>query len=62
MVDRALDGSYAEHLIALLDEVAEFLSDYEDVRDGSYGVPMPNAAMSLRTRVDEEINRLRALK
>lgn len=55
-------AAQAEHLISLLNEVAEFLSDYEDVRDGSYGVPQPNAAMSLRTRVDEEINRLRALK
>lgn len=43
------------HTIDLLNEIAEFLENYEDVVDGSYGVPHPNTAMSLRQQVDQHI-------
>lgn len=36
----------------LLEELDDYLLDREDVRDGSDGRPLPNDAMSLRTRLE----------
>lgn len=44
--------------LALLQEVAEFLEDYSDVRDGDDGAPVPNRAMSLLCEVEREIEKL----
>ena len=46
---KPLDSSATPQLLAVLDEIDEFLEDQEDVRDGSDGVQLPNKAMSLRT-------------
>jgi hypothetical protein len=48
----------ADAIIALLNEVAEFIEPYEDVKDGSDG-PRPNKAMTLRQDVDDAIYQLR---
>jgi hypothetical protein len=45
--------------IDLLNEVAEFLGDYADVRDGSDGEQVPNHAMHLQSVVEREIERLK---
>jgi hypothetical protein len=42
-------------LEALLVACAEYLEPYSDVSDGAYGEPVPNAAMSLLSQIDEEI-------
>jgi len=42
-------------LKALLADCAEFLEPYSDVSDGAYGDPVPNAAMSLLSEINEEI-------
>ena len=42
-------------LEALLAECAEFIEPYSDVSDGAYGDPVPNAAMSLLSEINEEI-------
>ena len=42
-------------LEALLERCAEFLDGYSDVVDGAYGDPVPNAAMSLVSKINEEI-------
>jgi hypothetical protein len=42
-------------LKALLVACAEFIEPYSDVSDGSYGEPVPNAAMSLLSEIKEEI-------
>ena len=42
-------------LEALLVACAEFLEPLSDVVDGSYGEPVPNAAMSLLSAINEEI-------
>jgi hypothetical protein len=47
-----------ERTIDLLEEVAEFLEPYIDVRDGSDG-PLPNKAMTLSAEVNGEIARLK---
>jgi hypothetical protein len=47
--------------IALLEEVAEFLEPYVDVRDGEDG-PLPNKAMNLLGEVEREIERLKGTK
>lgn len=39
---------------ALWDEIYEFIDDHVDVRDGADG-PIPNRAMSLKSRIDEEL-------
>ena len=44
-----------ERLRELLEDCAEFLEDYEDVRDGDDGRQEPNAAMSLRMRILAEL-------
>lgn len=41
--------------IDLLNDIAEFLEGQSDVRDGSYGEPVANEAMSLLQRVEQEI-------
>jgi hypothetical protein len=46
-------------MLALLEEVAEFLDPYVDVRDGEDG-PLPNKAMLLKAEVDIEIDRLKS--
>lgn len=46
--------------VMLLNEIAELLDGYSDVRDGSYGEPQPNRAMVLLQEVEEEIARLSA--
>jgi hypothetical protein len=48
----------SDSLIGLLQEVAEFLDPYVDVRDGEDG-PLPNKAMSLLQSVEDEIERLK---
>jgi hypothetical protein len=45
--------------IDLLNELAEFLGDYADVRDGAYGEQVPNQAMHLQSVVEREIERLK---
>jgi hypothetical protein len=45
--------------IDLLNELAEFLGDYADVRDGAYGEQVPNQAMHLQNSVEREIERLK---
>jgi hypothetical protein len=42
-------------LEALLVACAEFIEPYSDVSDGSYGEPVPNAAMSLLSEINEAI-------
>jgi hypothetical protein len=42
-------------LEALLADCAEFIEPYSDVSDGAYGIPVPNAAMSLLSEINEEI-------
>jgi hypothetical protein len=42
-------------LEALLADCAEFIEPYSDVSDGAYGDPVPNAAMSLLSQINEEI-------
>ncbi len=42
-------------LEALLVAAAEFIEPYADVSDGAYGEPVPNAAMSLLSEINEEI-------
>ena len=42
-------------LEALLVSCAEFIEPYSDVSDGAYGDPVPNAAMSLLSEINEEI-------
>lgn len=42
-------------IIELLEDVSEFLEPQIDVRDGSDGKQLPNAAMSLSIRVDQAI-------
>jgi hypothetical protein len=42
-------------LEALLADCAEFIEPYSDVSDGAYGEPVPNAAMSLLSQINEEI-------
>ena len=44
-----------KRLEALLVACAEFIEPYSDVSDGSYGEPVPNAAMSLLSEIKEEI-------
>ena len=43
-------------LIDLLGRCAEFIEPYSDVSDGAYGEPVPNAAMSLLSAINEEIS------
>ena len=45
--------------ICLLEEVAEFLEDQSDVRDGDDGRPLPNKAMVLLQQVEQEIEALK---
>lgn len=47
-----------DHLIGLLNEIAEFLEDRSDVVDGPYGEPRPNRAMSLLGEVERALERL----
>ena len=42
-------------LEALLADCAEFIEPYADVSDGAYGEPVPNAAMSLLSEINEAI-------
>ena len=42
-------------LEALLADCAEFIEPYSDVSDGAYGEPVPNAAMSLLSAINQEI-------
>jgi hypothetical protein len=43
-------------LEALLVACAEFIEPYADVSDGAYGDPVPNAAMSLVSKINEAIS------
>ena len=47
------------YLVDLLNDVAEFLEGQADVKDGSYGEPEPNRAMSLQTHVEQALERLK---
>ena len=44
-----------KRLEALLVASAEYLEPYSDFVDGSYGEPVPNAAMALLLEINEEI-------
>lgn len=44
-------SKHAQPLLAMLEEVLEFLEDQEDVVDGPYGEPRPNRAMNLAEEV-----------
>ena len=48
-----------DRTLAVLEDVAEFLEEYSDVVDGSYGEPRPNRAMSLLQEVEERIEALK---
>jgi hypothetical protein len=50
-----------DRTIYLLNEIAEFLENQSDVRDGSYGEQIPNRAMSLLQLIEQEIDRLKRL-
>ena len=39
----------------LIEKIEDFLDDYADVRDGSYGEQTPNRAMSLLNQLQREI-------
>lgn len=41
----------------ILRDAIDFISGYEDVIDGDYGEPRPNAAMMLNERLREELER-----
>ena len=41
----------------LLDLIEDFLDDYADVRDGSYGESVPNRAMNLLNQLRDEMGR-----
>lgn len=47
----------APDLLAALLEALEFVEDYEDVVDGSYGMPAPNRAMQLATSLRDSIKK-----
>jgi hypothetical protein len=53
------ESSANSYTVSLLEEVAEFLADYADVRDGSDGEQVPNHAMHLQSVVEGEIERLK---
>jgi len=42
-----------------LDNVLEFLDNQMDVKDGDYGEPRPNAAMSLFAELTQAVERLK---
>ena len=44
-----------KELEALLVACAEFIEPYADVSNGAYGDPVPNAAMSLVSEINEAI-------
>jgi hypothetical protein len=46
-------------LLALLDDVREFLDNYIDVDDGEDGQPRPNRAMSLDMEIDRVLAQAR---
>lgn len=41
----------ASEVVALMEDVLEFLDRYSDVADGPDGQPMPNTAMELAVRI-----------
>ena len=47
-----------DQLHALLSDLAEYMETRQDVRDGSYGIPQPNAEMNFLARIEAEIARL----
>lgn len=40
---------------AALEEVLEYLADYEDIQDGDYGEQVPNKAMNLANMIRETL-------
>jgi hypothetical protein len=44
----------------LLEECMEFVADYVDTKDGSDGVPVPNAAMALHWYIEELVDGINA--
>lgn len=48
--------SFPKVSLDLWNEICEFLEDHMDVKDGSYGEPHPNRAMSIITRIQAEVN------
>lgn len=46
---------------ALWDDLETFIYDHVDVVDGSYGQQRPNRAMSIMTRIEEEISRRKSV-
>lgn len=55
LVAEAVKEHHRASLLWTLNEVAEFLEGQSDVRDGAYGEPEPNKAMSLLAHVEEAI-------
>lgn len=49
--------SYIEDLNHAVDEMLDYIEQYSDVEDGDYGVPYPNDAMRLISRVEGELGR-----
>lgn len=47
------------YTVSLLEEAAELIQGYVDVRDGDDG-PLPNSAMLAAGKIDEALGRLRA--
>lgn len=50
-----------EALERVLDDALDYLAPYEDVRDGSDGRQLPNAAMSLATDIRDVIAKARGI-
>jgi len=49
-------------LIEAAEEALEFLEDQEDVVDGDYGIPEPNKAMRIASRLREALIEIEASK
>jgi DNA replicative helicase MCM subunit Mcm2 (Cdc46/Mcm family) len=47
------------YTVSLLEEAAELIESYVDVRDGEDGRPLPNRAMLAAGRLEEAIARLK---
>lgn len=47
-------------LLDLLIRVEDCLDQYSDVKDGDYGEPVPNRAMTMQQEVEEAIKALEA--
>ena len=54
-----MKGKYILDMLAALEECAEYLDRYADVKDGDYGQPEANDALRLLTQVNAVINKVK---